>query len=351
LPANSAGDLVLHGNFTYLNLFEGNVCQNMVIDNSHGINGPYNTFFRNRADNYGLFMNSSPASDSQNYVGNEITNASIGLYILDGLNHFEYGNKKVGVITPAGTNNLTKKSYYLTEIPLYWDYYYNWPSIASPNFYNTGSNPAEGRYKGNKLSICPEDTLYYNFLVCLNDTLHFNGENYFTGGNYFDSAMNANGEKKYLDIQVQFTTKPTITETWFLESSSGVNYKWYLNGQLLPNDTLKTANINQNGYYQVEVIDSNGCESISDSVHVTSAGINEITNSIKIYPNPSQGEFIITGNKIAGSTYLIRDISGKLLLSQKINSNQQKVNLRAFKRGIYFIEVKGITAPKRIILN
>jgi hypothetical protein len=45
-PSNSAGDVVLHGNYPYSNLFEGNIIQNLVIDNSHGINGPYNTFFQ-----------------------------------------------------------------------------------------------------------------------------------------------------------------------------------------------------------------------------------------------------------------------------------------------------------------
>ena len=52
-PTNSAGDMVLHGNYPYANLFEQNICQNIVIDNSHGPNGPFNTFLRNRAESYG----------------------------------------------------------------------------------------------------------------------------------------------------------------------------------------------------------------------------------------------------------------------------------------------------------
>jgi hypothetical protein len=287
LPENSAGDLVLHGNFTYLNLFEGNIFQQMVIDNSHGINGPYNTFFRNRGENYGLFMNNGTASNSQNYVGNEITNTSIGFYQLEGVNHYEYGNNKLGVIIPSGTNNLTKKSYYLTEKPLYWNYYYTWPSIATPNGYNTGSIPAEKNYANNELSFCPADSLYYNFLVCLGDTLSFNNKEYSSVGNYYDLAINVHGEKKYLFIDVQFTSKPTITSTWFLESSIGVNYQWYFNGLILPNDPNKIASITQNGHYQVEVTDSNGCTLISDSLQVTSASIDELNKSVLIYPNPT----------------------------------------------------------------
>jgi len=65
-PANGAGDLVLHGNYPFANLFEGNICQNVMIDASHGINGPYNTFFRNRVQLYGIIMSPSPATDSMN---------------------------------------------------------------------------------------------------------------------------------------------------------------------------------------------------------------------------------------------------------------------------------------------
>ena len=59
LPSDAAGDLVLHGNYPYANLFEGNILQNLVVDDSHGLNGPYNTFFRNRADNYGIVMSNA----------------------------------------------------------------------------------------------------------------------------------------------------------------------------------------------------------------------------------------------------------------------------------------------------
>ena len=106
LPSNSAGDLVLHGNYPYMNLFEGNVVQNIVIDNSHGINGPRNTFFRNRAELFGLFMNNAPPSHGQNFIGNQVTNtkAPYGLWVLAGTDHFNWGNQVKGTITPAGTS-------------------------------------------------------------------------------------------------------------------------------------------------------------------------------------------------------------------------------------------------------
>lgn len=148
LPENSAGDMVLHGNYVYANLFEGNIVQNIVIDNSHGINGPYNTFFRNRADLYGLFMNSAPASNSQNFIGNEITNSGflLGMYVLEGTDHFEYGNNHQGDVVPEGTEDLSDESYYLDEGPIYYTSQDIWPPIGYPNALDANQNRVSENY-------------------------------------------------------------------------------------------------------------------------------------------------------------------------------------------------------------
>lgn len=131
LPTNSAGDIVLHGNYPYLNLFEGNIVQNIVIDDSHGINGPHNTFYRNRAETYGIFTNTNPATDSVTYVGNEVTNSALGYYLLNGNGHFEAGNKIKGTITPASTNLPTNITlYHPSFIPAYWPGNLVYPAIG-----------------------------------------------------------------------------------------------------------------------------------------------------------------------------------------------------------------------------
>ena len=120
-PTNSAGDIVLHGNYPFSNLFEGNIVQNIVIDNSHDINGPYNTIFRNRAELYGIYMNQNPASNDQNFVGNEVTSTAPfqGVFALSGTGHFQHGNNVKGNIIPTGTIVLNDTSYYLQQKPAF----------------------------------------------------------------------------------------------------------------------------------------------------------------------------------------------------------------------------------------
>ena len=117
LPSNAAGDIVLHGNFPFDNLIEGNVCQNIVIDDSHGINGKYNTFFRNRTESYGIFMNNGVPTNDQNIVGNLIIRNTeqpiVPLYALAGSGHFTFANHYLGIVLPDNTAQLADSTYYL----------------------------------------------------------------------------------------------------------------------------------------------------------------------------------------------------------------------------------------------
>ncbi len=157
LPEDSAGDLLLHGNYPYLNLFEGNIGQNIVIDDSHGINGPGNLFLRNRAEHYGIFMNSSMPSDGQVFIGNEVTSTSLflGFYDLAGIGHFEYGNNVKGNIIPAGTTSVSLNSLYLNEVPDFFEELnLDIASIGLPNSFNTGIIPAKERLLLGVLTKC-----------------------------------------------------------------------------------------------------------------------------------------------------------------------------------------------------
>lgn len=156
LPSNSAGDALLHGNYPYANLYEGNIVQQMIIDNSHGINGPHNTFFRNRAELFGLFMNTNPASSSQNFIGNEIINEGtiLGLYVLEGTDHFEFSNNQTGTIIPENSNNPTINSLYLDNTLDYYLSNSSWPPIGNQNEYNQFENEAKERFENGQATPC-----------------------------------------------------------------------------------------------------------------------------------------------------------------------------------------------------
>ena len=154
-PSNSAGEMVLHGNWPYANLFEGNDVGNIVLDNSHKANGLHNTFLRNRARGYGIFF-SDTSSPGQHFIGNEITNDSLGVpfnslnYFIQGSNQLLYGNNYLGNIDPAGTDSLSILSYAYSSMP---DFIppNQWAGIGPPNTLNSVSIPAKDRYNFNAI--------------------------------------------------------------------------------------------------------------------------------------------------------------------------------------------------------
>ncbi len=159
-PTNAGADLVLHGHYPFANLYEGNIASNIMIDSTWGPAGPYNTFYRNRANLYGVLMTPGPSvlSDSENFVGNETTDAALffGIFYFVGNNHFLYGNDSLGVITPAGTNNLADTSYYRTSFTDFWNTNPLPPTIGMPIPLGTGTIPAADRYAaGGRITVSP----------------------------------------------------------------------------------------------------------------------------------------------------------------------------------------------------
>lgn len=160
-----SGDISLHGHYAFANLFEGNIVQNIITDHYWGPSGPYNTFFRNRAELYGIIFTESDTvqTNTQNIVGNEVTNFDLfyGNYLLYGEEHFEYGNNILNTIIPEGTNNLMDSSYYLLSKPLFWDIFDDWPSLGIPNLLNEYSIPAAFRYSiAPPYVVCGDSGIY-----------------------------------------------------------------------------------------------------------------------------------------------------------------------------------------------
>ena len=83
----------------------------------------------------------------------------------------------------------------------------------------------------------------------------------------------------------------TINQYWSTTFNTGESfaYQWYLNGELLENDTTKLLNFMQGGSYTVEAINSFGCKTMSDAFVI---GTLERTIDGELdfiaYPNPTK---------------------------------------------------------------
>ena len=92
-----------------------------------------------------------------------------------------------------------------------------------------------------------------------------------------------------------------------------------------------------------------------DSVQHQTAGLNKYVNSneISIYPNPSNGSFIIETNSTIKQIMQIYDVSGKLVLTQIING-RATINASILADGVYNISLlnnEGVINKKLVIVR
>jgi hypothetical protein len=141
---------------------------------------------------------------------------------------------------------------------------------------------------------------------------------------------------------------PTITQRGdSLLTISGYSYNWYFNGNLLTeteNEILALVS----GVYFVEIINENGCSSVSQVYDISVIGIDntELTTLFKIYPNPNNGEFFIEIHNINSLNIdvKIHNVLGEIVYSEQISSHtnnyKNSINLSNNPKGVYFVTIK-----------
>ena len=136
------------------------------------------------------------------------------------------------------------------------------------------------------------------------------------------SPLTASGANTYVWTSLTNTTTTTYTGTTYVVSP-----------------TVTTT-------YSVTGTDTNGCQNTTNFVQVISknctTGIDQISNAnqLIVYPNPSNGNFIVETNTIERQLVQLFDVTGKMILSQYING-KTTVDTGIIPDGIYNISITG----------
>ncbi len=152
---------------------------------------------------------------------------------------------------------------------------------------------------------------------------------------------------KYLDtLNIKVGTTPNISLSWsndtlYASNTNGAKYIWYHDSVLIGTTKVPRLPINQIGYYKVTIIDSNGCENTSTTIHVFAlkSSIYNPSNiaGIYIYPNPSTGIYYIESqNTINDIT--IYDLTGRNIYYNTANNNNT-IDLSGQPEGIYLLQL------------
>jgi hypothetical protein len=140
-------DVSLHGHYPNMNLFEGNVVQEIDVSDYWGASGPGNTFFRNRVESEGIEI--MDHAHDQNVVGNEL-GSDPDVVSSDSTVHgtLVHGNYEDGSIhwDPGIESRDLPSSLYLDAKPAFFGDA-DWPVTGGDLAPSTGTIPARERYE------------------------------------------------------------------------------------------------------------------------------------------------------------------------------------------------------------
>jgi len=174
-------------------------------------------------------------------------------------------------------------------------------------------------------------------------------------GNYsvtVTSQFNCTASSTPVFINVnQLPTSPIITRSAnTLTSSLAATYQWYLNGILLNGETNQELSLSQNGQYEVEITDENGCKNKSANFDVISVGVGdmEVPTDMLIYPNPTKSKFVIRYELLAGEklTFEVFDELGqKKIISAKSEGKETILDTEKLLAGLYWLRINLVGMP------
>ena len=151
----------------------------------------------------------------------------------------------------------------------------------------------------------------------------WNGQTYSASGVYTDIS---NCVTESLNLTINQSTSSSISQT-ALDS-----YTWPVNNQ-----TYTTT-----GAYTAVIPNAAGCDStITLNLTMSFTGINDLSDSkLTIYPNPTNGDFTITGLELVGSvsSLSLTDMNDKVV--KVLDTKATKFTMASIKPGVYFLNIR-----------
>ncbi len=197
---------------------------------------------------------------------------------------------------------------------------------------------------GDNIYLCNEPTInYVEETACYGDSVFLQNAWQTEAGIYLDNA----GCEIYTETNLSFydevNMEVTETEEYLAAVEDDAEYQWLDcdNGFApISGEISQTFTPSQSGNFAVEITQNGICVDTSvcvNFIHVVVAENN--FKRIKIYPNPSTGEFQLESNQNIKSIE-ITDITGRVIFQKKQDFTSLAVDISDQSSGLYFIRLQ-----------
>ena len=195
------------------------------------------------------------------------------------------------------------------------------------------------------LSSSKNDTV----IACNRFRWNTNNVTYTSSGIYSDTLTNVTGCDSILILDLTINSVSDLTTTTsglaITANNSNATYQWLdcgNNNSIIVGDTGQTYTATANGNYAVELTE-NGCVDTSACVQIIAVGIieNSFGESLKLYPNPTTGNFSIDlGASYKNTQVFITDITGRVVDSRTITQARVLDLSIDAPAGIYLVSIQ-----------
>ena len=145
----------------------------------------------------------------------------------------------------------------------------------------------------------------------------------------------------------------TIVENTIIATENNANYQWIncQDNSEIVGETAASFTPITSGDYAV-VINKDNCIDTSDCVNILVVSVHETLNNtaIKVMPNPFQNQFTLVSHEMdLAADLIITDITGRVILEDKLQHVEQVINLENFASGLYFIRLSSRTEAIKVV--
>ncbi len=122
-------------------------------------------------------------------------------------------------------------------------------------------------------------------------------------------------------------------------------------------DNWNWINLDAGTAYKGIAIGKNGNEewgeaTIVDFMTLFPTGITSVDNKpVKIYPQPSNGLFVIEGGFVSGKTVKVYDIKGRLVHQTTRVDQRQEIDVRHLTDGVYFVQTEAGKSVHKMVIK
>jgi surface protein len=134
-------------------------------------------------------------------------------------------------------------------------------------------------------------------------------------------------------------TTTTVNDFTITATASGGTYQWIncANNQAIAGETSQSYTATSNGDYAV-IVTQNDCSDTSACTTFSTIGLNELSASFNLYPNPTTSTVTIASSQTIDQI-VISDLSGKVISILTEKGMNQTIDVSDLSRGMYLVKV------------